>query len=180
MMDYEQLDRLFREHKTFVKDLARKVTRNQADADDIVQTIFLNFMGRESLENIEENPRGYLYRATLYQSFNFLKRREHDLGPDPEDEGPTLKTVDPATRWGAVHSDQILKEAMDQLKPEVRELLKLAYWDGYTDVEIAEMTGKSRSAISVALTRARDALRNTMCETQREPEAVRVKAARAS
>jgi RNA polymerase sigma factor (sigma-70 family) len=55
-----------------------------------------------------------------------------------------------------------LVNAIARLKPRAVEILILHYEHGYSDAEIAQMLGKSRSAVAVTLTRSRQRLKKLL------------------
>ncbi|MGR0160613.1 RNA polymerase sigma factor [Paenarthrobacter nitroguajacolicus] len=60
-----------------------------------------------------------------------------------------------------------VRDALDQLKPDDREVLLLTYWDGFTSAEVSNLLNTSATAIRMRLHRARKALGQLL---QREPE----------
>ena len=55
-----------------------------------------------------------------------------------------------------------LHKAMNNLKPDYRNLLWLTYFEGMSNKETAEITGKKVHAVEMALTRARAALKEEL------------------
>jgi RNA polymerase sigma-70 factor (ECF subfamily) len=70
-------ERIFREHGSLVYRTAYAVMGNREDADDILQTIFLRLLRRQFPPDLERNPKGYLYHATVNLSLDTLKIRRH-------------------------------------------------------------------------------------------------------
>ena len=60
-----------------------------------------------------------------------------------------------------------VRDAVDQLKPDDREVLLLTYWDGFTSSEVSNLLNTSATAIRMRLHRARKALGRLL---QNEPE----------
>ena len=54
--------------------------------------------------------------------------------------------------------DQGIREALDTLKPEEREVLLLTYWDGFSSTEISKLLGLTPTAVRMRLHRARKEL----------------------
>ena len=57
-----------------------------------------------------------------------------------------------------------LLEAMDRLDPEQADILLLSVERGYSDAEIAELLGKTRGAVGMMLHRAKERLKELMCD----------------
>ena len=69
----------------------------------------------------------------------------------------------------AVDADLTVREALERLKPEEREVLMLTYWDGFSSSEISNLLDTSATAIRMRLHRARKAL-GQLLVTERESE----------
>ncbi|HKU34438.1 MAG TPA: RNA polymerase sigma factor [Paenarthrobacter sp.] len=54
--------------------------------------------------------------------------------------------------------DEGVREALDRLKPEEREVLLLTYWDGFSSNEISELLQLTATAVRMRLHRARKEL----------------------
>ncbi|MCP1411951.1 RNA polymerase sigma factor [Paenarthrobacter sp. A20] len=64
-------------------------------------------------------------------------------------------------------ADASVRDALDQLKPDDREVLLLTYWDGFTSSEVSDLLNTSATAVRMRLHRARKALGHLL---QRERE----------
>jgi RNA polymerase sigma factor (sigma-70 family) len=75
----QEFEQIFREHYPLVYRTAFSVTGTPEDAEDVVQTIFLRLLGRESPPDLKRNPKGYLYRAALNLSLNTLRLKKRQI-----------------------------------------------------------------------------------------------------
>src|SRR4026207_1390682 len=73
----DEFERLYREHATFVYRTALRITRNAEEAEDILQTIFLRLLRRESSPDLQKRPRAYLYRAAVNAALDAIESRRH-------------------------------------------------------------------------------------------------------
>src|SRR5947209_9513398 len=71
----DALERAFDAHHAMVFRAAYRVTGNAADAEDVLQTVFLRLAGRDLGSEVVENMEGYLRRAAVNASLNLLERR---------------------------------------------------------------------------------------------------------
>jgi RNA polymerase sigma-70 factor (ECF subfamily) len=160
----EDLEDAFREHSRLVYRTAYSVTGSSQDAEDVVQTLFLQLLRRGLPPEFKKNPKGYLYRAAVNLSLNAVKsgRRRASAG-DPE----RLETADrgPDEREAAAAKDVLqarLVTAMAQLNPRSVEMLILRYEHDTSEAEIGRLLGTSRGVVAVTLFRARARLKKLL------------------
>src|SRR5688500_8966769 len=60
----EELDRIYREFAPFVYRAAWRVLGSREDAEDVVQTVFIALMRRDSVPDVQ-NPKAYLFKAAV-------------------------------------------------------------------------------------------------------------------
>jgi RNA polymerase sigma-70 factor (ECF subfamily) len=60
----------------------------------------------------------------------------------------------------AADTDSVVREALNLLKPDEREVLLLTYWDGFSSSEVSDLLNTTATAIRMRLHRARKALRH--------------------
>lgn len=153
----EEFERLYREHATFIYRTALRITRNAEEAEDILQTIFLRLLRRESSPDLQKRPRAYLYRAAVNAALDTIESRRNRSGTaDVREIAATLHNPDSNVKE-ELH--QQLHKAIAELSPTTAEILILRYMHNYSDVEIAKMLGKSRGVVAVTLYRARARLK---------------------
>jgi RNA polymerase sigma-70 factor, ECF subfamily len=153
----EEFERLYREHATFVYRTALRITRNAEEAEDILQTIFLRLLRRESSPDLLERPRAYLYRAAVNAALDAIEsRRNRWETPDVREIEAVLPSPDSSAKE-RLH--QQLHKAIAELNPTSAEILILRYMHNYSDAAIAKMLGKSRGGVAVTLYRARARLK---------------------
>jgi len=153
----EEFERLYREHATFVYRTALRITRNAEEAEDILQTIFLRLLRRESSPDLQKRPRAYLYRAAVNASLDTIEsRRNWSDAADVSEIEATLHSPDSSAKEKLY---QQLHKAIAELNPTSAEMLILRYMHNCSDAAIAKMLGKSRGAVAVTLYRARARLK---------------------
>jgi RNA polymerase sigma-70 factor (ECF subfamily) len=153
----QEFDPIFREHYQLVYRTAFSVTGTPEDADDVVQTIFLRLLGRESPPDLKKNPKGYFYRAALNLSLNTVRLRKRQiLVGDSEifDRAVYATDADPQEKM-----DMRLWEAIAELHPSAAEMLVLRYVHGYSIRDIAKLLGTTSSTVAVSLFRSRARLK---------------------
>lgn len=154
-------ERIFRENYEFVYRTAERVTGNMQDAEDVLQTLFLRLLGRELSRDVQANPRGYLYRATVNIALDVLRARKRRAVSEDDTEMLEEPTV---TSLSLGEEDVFgrLREALAELNPKAAQILILRHVHGYSDAEIAKLLGTSRGTIAVSLFRTRARLRKSI------------------
>jgi len=147
----EEFERLYREHAIFVYRTALRITRNAEEAEDVLQTIFLRLLRRESSPDLQKHPRAYLYRAAVNAALDAIESRRNRAGiADVSEIEATLYSSDSSAKE-KLH--QQLHKAIAELSPATAEILILRYMHNYSDAVIAKMLGKSRGVVAVTLYR---------------------------
>jgi len=156
----QDFEELFREHHQLVYRTAYSITGRAEDAEDVLQTLFLRLLRRETPPDLQKNPKGYLYRAAVNLSLNTIESRQRHVLTDHADcfesQGRAAESAEPLVKT------RRFLDALAKLKPGAVEILILRYEHGYTDAEIAKMLGKSRGVIAVTLYRSRARLKKLL------------------
>jgi RNA polymerase sigma-70 factor (ECF subfamily) len=155
-----EVERMFREHHELVYRTAYSILKNAADAEDVLQTVFLRLVRREVTPILPGNVKGYFYRAAVNLSLDVVRsKRRYELVADAE---RFDVPVDSFESTNAERLHRRLTDALTKLNAEAVHLLLLRYAHGYSDKQIAELLGATRGAIAVRLLRARARLRTLM------------------
>lgn len=178
--DGEALDALMSRYAARIYRLAYGITRSSADAEEVVQDVFLQvvqkgagFEGRAALGS-------WIYRITTNVSLNKRrgKRREletslDELLPryraDGHREGDRAFLVSdwsgtPERELLAGESRRILEEAIDRLPDHYRAVLVLKDVEELSNDEVAQIVGDTVAAVKTRLHRARMALRELLTQ----------------
>jgi RNA polymerase sigma-70 factor (ECF subfamily) len=152
----QEFENFFKVHYQLVYRTAYSVTGRAEDAEDIVQTVFLKLLHRDSPLDLGKNPNGYLYRAALNHALDTIRRRKrHVLIFDN-------KFFD-ATAQGDAHEaedlDSRLWQAIAELHPSSAQILILRYVHNYSLTEIARTLGSTTGTVAVSLFRSRSRLK---------------------
>jgi RNA polymerase sigma-70 factor (ECF subfamily) len=146
-----ELEQLFREHSQMVYRTAYTMLGSGPDAEDVLQTVFLQVMRREP--EMQNNPKGYLYRAAVNIALNLIRSRKRlEFTDDIE------RFEVPADRNGSKSAPDIhgrVIEAIADLSPGDAQVLILRYIHEHTDAEIAKLLGVSRGTVAMRLFRSR-------------------------
>jgi RNA polymerase sigma-70 factor (ECF subfamily) len=148
-------------HLDAAHNLARWLLRNEEDAQDVVQEAFLRaFKAFGGFHG--SNGRAWLLTIVRNTSYTLLKKnRAVDL-TTPFDEEIHVSghdSVSPATILERSEDAELIREAMDELPAEFREILALRHQEGLSYKEIAEIAQIPPGTVMSRLARARAKLK---------------------
>jgi RNA polymerase sigma-70 factor (ECF subfamily) len=157
-----ELEQLFREHSQMLYRTAYLMLGNAADAEDVLQNVFLRLLRGEP--GPDRNVRGYLYRAAINISLNVIRSRKRlEFTDDAERLEIPVENHD-SNSAEDLHAR--LTVAIAELSPGDAQVLVLRYLHNHTDAEIAKILGVSRGTIAMRLFRSRRRLKKLMGEEE--------------
>ncbi|MBI2157473.1 MAG: sigma-70 family RNA polymerase sigma factor [Candidatus Rokubacteria bacterium] len=158
--------------------LAYGITRNAADAEEVVQDVFLtvcrksdSFEGRAALGS-------WIYRVTANAALNKRRGKRQELETSLEEQLPRFKedghregdrawvladwSQNPERALLSGETRAVLGRALDALPEHYRAVLTLRDVDELSNEETAEILGESVASVKSRLHRARMALREQL------------------
>ena len=153
-------ERLYRRHALDVYRYAQAVLRNQADAEDVTQTTFMN--AYRALERGErpESPHNWLIAIAhnvCRQRFRAASRRPQEVMIEDDIADHLVQPED-----DDAPSPEDIKRALSHLAFNQRAALVMRELEGRSYTEIADLLGVSVSAVETLIFRARRALREQL------------------
>jgi len=151
------LDNMYREHHAMVFRTAYRVTGNAADAEDVLQTVFLRMVRREESADAIERPESYLRRAAVHAALDLVRARRHPAEVD-------LNRLPAATGSWPDGGDlrELLRRAVSELPARSAEIFTLRFFEGLTNPQIASALGISSITVAVTLHRTRRELQKKL------------------
>ena len=155
--------------------LAKNITRNDEDAEDVLQETFLK--AYKHLPEFQGNSRFYTWivRIAVNEALMKLRKRRPDRFVSLDEEIDTgEETVareiavwdgDPEQRYSREELRQILERAVESLRPTFRTVFLLRDVDELSTEETAAALGLSIPAVKSRLLRARLQLRESLTRT---------------
>jgi RNA polymerase sigma factor (sigma-70 family) len=151
-------------HLDAAHNLAKWLLRNEQDAQDVVQEAYLrafkSFGGFHG-----SNGRAWLLTIVRNTSYTLLKKnRVVDLTTtfDEEIHAAGHESVSPATILEHSEDAELIREAMDELPAEFREILALRHQEGLSYKEIADIAQIPPGTVMSRLARARAKLKECL------------------
>jgi RNA polymerase sigma-70 factor (ECF subfamily) len=151
-------------HLDAAYNLAKWLLRNEQDAQDVVQEAFLrafkSFGGFHG-----SNGRAWLLTIVRNTSYTLLKKnRVADLTTpfDEEIHASGDESVSAATILERSEDTELIREAMDELPAEFREILTLRHQEDLSYKEIADIAQIAPGTVMSRLARARAKLKECL------------------
>jgi RNA polymerase sigma-70 factor (ECF subfamily) len=161
-----EFEQLFREHSHLLYRTAYSLLDSPADAEDVLQTVFLRLLRNGLPQNVHNNVKGYLYRAAVNASLDMIRsRKRQDRNREAQRVESVAESLDAAA---ADERHRHLAEALAELDPAAAQILVLKYVHCYKDADIAKVIGASRGAVAMRLLRSRSRLKKLMRELSGE------------
>ena len=174
--DPDALAVLYQRHGAACYRLARRVTANDALAEDAVQEAFVG-LWRDPAAYVpgQGSVLNWLLGLTHHKAVDFVRRESAQqrrqnaqaarqaLDPPPDDPA--------AAAWAGIRAESV-RAALSELPEAQRHALALAYFGGYTQREIAQLTGTPLGTVKTRMFTAmrRLQLRLAPLEDLREEE----------
>jgi|SRR5690348_8034200 len=151
-----ELDEMFREHHSMVFRTAYRITGNAADAEDVLQTVFLRIARRNDPSEAIERPENYLRRSAVHAALDLVRARRTGAQVDLE------RLPASGSRPDEGDLRDLLRRALSQLPERSAEVFTLRFFEGLTNPEIAKALNISSITVAVTLHRARKILQKKL------------------
>jgi RNA polymerase sigma-70 factor, ECF subfamily len=144
---------LFDRYSKVVYSVALRVLRDPASAEDVLQEIFMQiWRNPDSFVATRGSLGGWLAVVSRNRSIDALRRRR------PSEQVDDMQLASPYNLGDEAERNSLMEQArrvIHLLPTEQRKTLEMAFFDGLTHSEIAEMTGDPLGTVK---TRIRSAL----------------------
>jgi len=170
--DANAFGELISRYERRVYRMARQITQNDEDAEDVIQETFLKAF--EHLDGFQGQSKFYtwLTRIAVNESLMKLRKRKSDRTVSMDenietDEEPIVREIavwddTPEMRYSQEELREILDSAIEGLKPIFRTVFILRDVEELSTEETAEALGLSIAAVKSRLLRARLQLREKL------------------
>lgn len=166
--DTEALGQLYDRYAGAALATALRVVGGREEAEDVVHDAFVAVWRKiDRFDADRGSMRGWLMTVVRNRAIDRVRARRASIDVDDADERSLLRTG-PNPTWEAAlgrASAGELRSAMAELPDDQRRAVELAYFEGYTYREVAEITnvppGTANGRMRLALAKLRDALGET-------------------
>jgi RNA polymerase sigma-70 factor (ECF subfamily) len=147
---------LYERHYEAVFRTALRVTGRPADAEDVLQTVFVRLLSGSEHEEAARRPAAYFRRAAVNAAVDLLRRRAVRAETEYDEAAP----------HAAIESGLLLKEqlrgAIATLDREDATLFLLRFVEGLSNQELADAFQLEKNNVAVRLHRIRLRLQSEM------------------
>ena len=147
---------LYERHYDAVFRAALRVTGNPADAEDVLQTVFLRVLARGGDVEAVPQPAAYFRRAAVNAAVDLLRRRAVHAESVFDDRAPHAASRPPSLL------KERLRRAIATLDSEDASLFLLRHVEGLSIEELAGMFQLEKNNVAVRLHRIRHRLQTEM------------------
>ena len=145
---------LYDRHAALVYAIALQLLKNTTEAEDLTQDIFLSLTRECSYDRQRGSLRTYIAILTRSRALDRLRARSRNqkrLCEQSSDENARVELENPIEDISQLERSHEVRQALQQLSSNEQEVLKMAYYQGLSQSEIATRldialgTVKSRS-----------------------------------
>ena len=147
---------LYEQHYEAVFRAALRVTGSPADAEDVLQTVFLRVLSSGGQHEAAGRPAAYFRRAAVNAAVDLLRRRAVHSETAYDDHAPHA-AVEPALLL-----KEQLRRAIATLETDDATLFLLRHVEGFSNQELADVFQIEKNNVAVRLHRIRMRLQAEM------------------
>src|SRR6267142_5907699 len=172
--DRDALALLFRRYARLVRSVGKKILRDDGEADDLVQEVFLYIYRKSALfDKSKGSARSWIVQVAYTQAFlrrRHLNSRRFYSSVNMDKTNGNRCVVNGVADYD--HSVEGLfgrngwKEILGQLTADQQETLRLHFFEGYTLGEIGEKMGQSHVSVRHHYYRGLDKIRRHISERE--------------
>jgi len=151
----KQIESVLQKYSKMVYRLAYVRTKNRADAEDLLQEVFLRFLKSNIQFNDDEHCKAWLIRTTINYSKNLLTSAWFRKTVFQEDGLENYANV-------AEKGKSDIFYAVLELPAKYRVIVHLYYYEDLSVAEISTMLNRKESTVKTQLYRARELLKKKL------------------
>jgi len=144
-------------YNKFVFRIAYTYTKNYAEAEDILQDVFIKYFKHNEPFECEEKLRGWLIKVTVNMSKNYLRSFRFKKNDEIDENMP-----EPIQNPNKFEDKTDVYQAVMKLPAKYRQVVMLFYYEDMTINQIADAFDCKESTVKTQLFRARDMLKETL------------------
>lgn len=155
MRSEEELNRAIDLYSDTVKRICLVHLKNEADTEDIFQTVFLKYILSPAVFDSTEHEKAWIIRVTINACKDLLKSffRTHTI---------PLEAVQEQLSADASDTTREVIDAVLRLPEKYRKVIYLHYYEGYTAPQVGKILGKNVNTVYTYLQRGKQLLKKEL------------------
>jgi RNA polymerase sigma-70 factor (ECF subfamily) len=167
----DALAELYRRHAGAVYGLAKRVTGDGTEAQDVTQEVFLRLWNEPERYDPERGMlRTFLLTQCHSRAVELLRSKMARLRREERDARLTAAAgYDLDREIADLALAEQISQALDTLPPEERRVIELAYFGGHTYREVATLLDQPEGTVKSRIRNGLSRLRHSLSQTQETP-----------
>ncbi len=165
--DEVALAEIYRRHGGAVFGLARRVLHNGSEAEDVTQEIFLRLWNQpEKFDATRGSLRSFLLTQSHARAVDMVRSLSARHRREVNDASRTARAGYDMQHeaWDLMLADEV-QRALRELPEEERRAIELAYFDGHTYVQVAEILNEPEGTIKSRIRNGMRRMRGVLIES---------------
>jgi RNA polymerase sigma-70 factor (ECF subfamily) len=154
--DRSAFGRFYDRYAPLAYGVIRRIVREQADAAEVLQDVFWEaWVGAASYDAQRGSPEAWIVMRARTRAIDRVRsvRKRTEVFGAPLADAAAATGAEPGRDVATQAAERVtMKTALDDLPDAQREVIELAYWNGFTQAEIAE---RLRQPLGTVKTRMR-------------------------
>ena len=166
--DRMALEALHSRYSGAVYGLAMRMLRDAGAAEEVAQDTFFNIWRRAGSYAAQRGSvTAWLFGIARNRAIDELRKRRRAAdrfqnGVDLSNKPAETRDSDPAEYAALMHESRRVREALDELRPEQRQVVALAYFAGMTHTQISKELGQPLGTVKTRMRLAIKKLRRAL------------------
>ncbi len=160
--DMVAFEKIVRNYEERVLMIAIKIAKNEQDAEDIAQNVFITIFRKIDSFKFKSSFYSWLYRITMNTAFNHIKTRTYDeflINEDGDEKNLAISNDNPTDISEEEVFQKVLRNALNEL-PEKQKTVFMMKHDQHLKIkEIASILDLHQGTVKKYLFRANEKLR---------------------
>lgn len=166
--NHDALTILFEKYSGMVFSIARRMLRNDSEAEEIVQQVFLDtYRAIDQFDPTKSAYKTWLFRFAYTRTINqkkYLEKRGFYVAQELDDIFLTNTIYRGLLPSSSQETKHLVRQLLQTIQPRQRVAIELTFFEGLTAQEIAKRTGETVAAVRHNLYRGLAALRAALAE----------------
>jgi RNA polymerase sigma-70 factor (ECF subfamily) len=169
--DHDALTMLFEKHSDMVFGIARRMLRDDGEAEEVVQQVFLDtYRAADQFDHTKASYKTWLFQFAYHRTINrrkHLEARGFYSTEELDERELSLAGAGRALQLSSQEVVHLVEQLLNSIKPRQREAIKLTFFEGLTAEEIAQRTGETPTVVRHNLYRGLSKLRLALLQNER-------------